>query len=163
MTMALWLEAGFLVAFIVLVAGVLLWLRAANNKLARLTAAAAVLEQRIQDAGDQLTAITVPAAEAVQTVRKQLDYAMPVFDAAKRCGRSADELAAAVSKISAAISNSAARYVEQGGGKYGSQITEALEIAEAGFAAWHFWQTKRKEYQRSSACSGYDEGHDTNQ
>ncbi|MBW7462332.1 hypothetical protein K0U00_50600, partial [Paenibacillus sepulcri] len=65
------------------------------------------------------------------------------------------------SSLSGALSQTTERYVENAGGKYQRHIAGALDLAEVGYSAWQFWQTKRKDNKDSSACTEYGEGHAT--
>ncbi|MCQ6560802.1 DUF948 domain-containing protein [Paenibacillus mendelii] len=156
---AIWLQAAFVAAFVMLVAGVLLWLRAADRKLARLMETAEAIQRSTGEMTAQVCSLVAPAADTIKTIQRQLDGATRLVDAAKRMGESAEQVSATVNRLSAALSEHAIKHMERGG-KYRNQIAEALDIAEAGYAAWQFWQSKRKD-TRSSACSEQDEGHDT--
>ncbi|UVI28225.1 DUF948 domain-containing protein [Paenibacillus spongiae] len=155
----IWLQAAFVAAFVMLVGGVLLWLRAADRKLARLMESAEALQQSTGEMTAQVCSLVGPAADTIRTVQRQLEGTARLFDAARSIGESAEQVSATVNRLSAALSEHAINHTEHGG-KYRKQIAEALDIAEVGYAAWQFWQSKRKE-TRSSACSKYDEGHDT--
>ncbi|QYR23323.1 DUF948 domain-containing protein [Paenibacillus sp. sptzw28] len=156
-----WLAAAFVAAFVMLVFGVLLWLRAADRKLLRLLQTAEALERHAKTTADQFTQFIQPASATVKSVQRQLDSATRVFESARRIGDAADQVADAVSRLSGALSDTTERYVAKAGGKYRRQIADALDWAEIGHAAWQFWQAKRKENSSSSACSDYGEGHDT--
>lgn len=156
-----WLLAVIAASAVMLAAGILIWLRAADRKLARLLEAAQSVERSAQTAAVQLGELLQPAAAAVRTVGRGLDNAEKIFDAAGRLGEAAEETSAAICRMSAALNATAARHVERAGGKYRSQIADAMDWAEVGLAAWQFWQTKRRD-SRSSACPRHDEGHDKN-
>ena len=155
----IWLEAAFVAAFIALVAGILIWLQAADRKLAKLVRTVEAMEGQVKLASAEVTALAAPAAQTIRTVQGQLAGAARLFEAAERLGDAAADVSSAVSRVSSAIAMTADRHLTGDGGKYRKQIEGALDWAEAGYAAWQFWQSKRNE-ARSSACSGHGEGHD---
>ncbi|WP_274649842.1 hypothetical protein [Paenibacillus humicola] len=157
---AIWLGAAFVAVFAALTAGLLLWLRAADRKLARLVDSVAAMEEQVKLTAAELAAVAKPAAQTMRTVQDQMAGAARLLEAAERLGDATTGVSRTVSRLSGAISATAERHLADGG-KYRKQIEEALGLAEAGYAAWQFWQAKRKE-PHASACSGYGEGHDNN-
>ncbi|MBB3109835.1 uncharacterized protein YoxC [Paenibacillus phyllosphaerae] len=158
--MNVWLQAAGVAAFIALVVGVLLWLRAADRKLAMLTESAKAMQQSASEMAEKISGLAEPAAETVRIVQRQVDGASRLFDAARRMGESADQASTAVQKLTRVFTSQAQAQVERGGGKYKLQIKEALDWAEVGYAAWQFVQSKRKD-DRTSECCQYENGHDT--
>ncbi|TYP73916.1 DUF948 domain-containing protein [Paenibacillus methanolicus] len=156
----IWFQACIAIAFVVLVAGVLLWLRSADRKLGRLVESAKAIERSAAEITVKAGGVADPAAEAIRAVHRQIDSAARLFEAARIIGDSADQAAAAVRKMTGVFTDHAASQVERGGGKYKHQIKEALDWAEVGYAAWQFVQSKRSE-ERSSACYPGEFGHDT--
>jgi len=159
--MNVWIQAAFLVVFIALVVGILLWLRSADRKLAKLTAVAVTIERNAEQLSMEISAVAEPAAITMHTLREQLEHITPVIEAARRIGESAEQVAQSASRLTLALSEQTAQYVE-GGGKYRHHIVEALGVAEAGYAAWQFWQSKRKP-GRSSVSSDYDDSNSTSE
>lgn len=156
-----WLEAVLAAGFMMLVAGILIWLRAADRKLARLLEAAQSMERSVQSTAVQICELVQPAAEAVRSVQRQVDHTARIIEAARRAGDAAIEVSDTLSRMTALLNETAARHVERAGGKYRHHIADAMDWAEVGLAAWRFWQSKRRD-SHSSACRGHDEGHDTN-
>ncbi|MBW7476153.1 hypothetical protein K0T92_15525 [Paenibacillus oenotherae] len=156
-----WLEAALVAGFILLVAGILIWLRAADRKLALLLEAAQSMERSVGTTAAQVCEFVQPATESARIVQRQLDQTARIFDAARRVGDAAADASDTLCRMTELLNETASRHVEQAGGKYRHRIADAMDWAEVGLAAWQFWQSKRRD-SHSSACSRHDEGHDTN-
>ncbi|MFC5649220.1 DUF948 domain-containing protein [Paenibacillus solisilvae] len=156
---SVWFQAVFAAAFVLLVAGILLWLRAADRKLARLVHTAENMERQAHAASAQVTDFVQTTTTVMQNIQGQLDGVSKLMEATKRIGQSAETVSCTVSRLSDAMAQTADRHIAKAGGKYKHQIADALDWAEVGYAAWQFWQTKRKE-NSPPVCSEHDEGHD---
>ncbi|WP_308634826.1 DUF948 domain-containing protein [Paenibacillus silvisoli] len=156
---SIWLEGAAVAAFIALVVGILLWLRSADRKLARLVQTAGEMEKHTQLAADQVRGLMEPAAATVRTVQHQMEGLSRLAEATKRIGDSANRLSFTVNRLSEELNDTVEKHAAKSGPKVKHGIAEALDWAEVGYAVWQFWQTKRKE-NRTSACSGYDQGQD---
>lgn len=156
---SVWMQAVFAAAFVALVIGILLWLRAADRKLARLVHAAENVELRTQAAAAQVSDLVQTSTAVMQTVQSQLEGISKLMEATKRLGQSAEQVSGTVSRLSDALTQTANRHIAKAGGKYKHQIADALDWTEVGYAAWQFWQSKRKE-SSPPVCSEHDEGHD---
>jgi len=155
----LWLTAASVAAFVMLVLGVLLWLRSVDRKLVQLVSAAEAMERHAGATAAQTCELMEAASETVKSVQRQLDGASGMLKSLRRIGETADQTTKTISALSGALSETTERYVAKSGGKYQRHLNEALDWAEVGYTAWQFWQTKRKENRDSSACPGYVKGH----
>ena len=154
-----WMLVVCTAAFVMLIIAILLWLRAADRKLERLVHTAERAELQAQTAAAQVSDFVQTAAAMMQTVQGQLEGVSKLMDATKRMGQSAEQVSGTVSRLSDALAQTADRHIAKAGGKYKHQIADALDWAEVGYTAWHYWQTKRKE-NSPSVCSKHDVGHD---
>ncbi|WP_165822378.1 DUF948 domain-containing protein [Paenibacillus montanisoli] len=154
-----WLEFAAVAAFVVLVGGILLWLRSTDRKLAKLLQTAEAMERHAKQTADQVCELLVPATATVRTVQKQMEGLSKLAEATKRIGDAANQLSITVNRLSEELNDTVERHAAKSGPKVKHGITEALDWAEVGYAVWQFWQSKRKE-NRTSACSGYDQGQD---
>ncbi|SEM65112.1 DUF948 domain-containing protein [Paenibacillus sp. OV219] len=156
----IWLEAIAVAAFVALVAGILLWLRSADRKLAKLLMAAEAMERHAAVAKEQVCELLDPMTATMRNVQKQLEGVSRLTDATRRIGDSASQLSLTVSRLTAELNDTVERHAAKSGDKLRHQITDAMDWAEVGYAVWQLWQTKRKD-NRASACSGHDLGQDT--
>lgn len=157
---SIWLEAIAVAAFVALVAGILLWLRAADRKLAKLLTAAEAMERHTAEAKEQVCELLDPMTATMRNVQKQMEGVSRLSDATRRIGESANQLSFTVSRLTTQLNETVERHAAKSGEKLRHQITDAMDWAEVSYAVWQFWQTKRKE-NRNSACSGPDLGQDT--
>ncbi|GGD54220.1 DUF948 domain-containing protein [Paenibacillus nasutitermitis] len=157
--LTLWLTAASVAAFVMLVLGVLLWLRSVDRKLVQLIKAAEAMERHAGAAAAQTCELMEAASKTLKTVQRQLDDASGMLKSVQRIGETVDHTTRAISALSGVLSETTERYVAKSGGKYQRHLSEALDWAEVGYTAWQFWQTKRKENRNSSACPDYVKGH----
>ncbi|QHT62124.1 DUF948 domain-containing protein [Paenibacillus lycopersici] len=157
--MVIWFEGAAAAAFVILVAGVLLWLRSVDKRMGKLMQLAESLERRAEVAVAQVSDLLDPVTETVRTVQHSMDGVKKLTEATKRIGESANQLSFTVNRISNELNDTVDRYARTSGEKVKHGITDALGWAEVGYAVWHFWQNKRKESQ-TAACSGYEQGQD---
>jgi uncharacterized protein YoxC len=157
--MVIWFEGAAAVAFIVLVVGVLLWLRSVDKRMGKLMQLAESLERRAEVAVAQVSDLLDPVTETMKTVQKSVDGISKLTEATKRIGESANQFSFTVNRISSELNDTVDRYARTSGEKVKHGISDALGWAEVGYAVWHFWQDKRKE-SRTAACAGYEQGQD---
>ncbi|QHW34107.1 DUF948 domain-containing protein [Paenibacillus rhizovicinus] len=157
--MVIWFEGAAAVAFVALVVGVLMWLRSVDKRMGKLMLLAESLERRAEVAVAQVSDLLDPVTETVKTVQKSVEGVAKFSEATKRIGESANQLSFTVNRISSELNDTVDRYARTSGEKVKHGISDALGWAEVGYAVYHFWQNKRKDSQ-STACAGYEQGHD---
>ncbi|WP_219838029.1 DUF948 domain-containing protein [Paenibacillus sp. R14(2021)] len=157
--MAIWFEGAAAAAFVVLVIGILGWLRAMDRRMGKLMQLAESLERRAETAAAQVSDLLDPATETVRTVQKQLESFAKWTEATQRIGESANQLSFAVNRVAGELTDTVDRYSKTSGDKVKHGITDALGWAEVGYAVWQFWKDKRKD-SHETASSDYQPGHD---
>lgn len=142
MTVIEWSAAIAAAAFVLLVAGVLIGLRAAMAKLAGMQASAEAMQREVQRLAKDYGRLVQPAEQTIRTAQNQLQAASGLFNAASQIGGAMEQSASAVRRVSSVLSDQAAQHVERAAEK--RQIGEAFEWMELGMAAWQLWQSRRK-------------------
>lgn len=143
--MVIWFEGAAAVAFVALVAGVLIWLRSVDKRMGKLMQLAESLERRAEVAVAQVSDLLDPVTETVKTVQKSLDGISKLTEATKRIGESANQFSFTVNRISSELNDTVDRYANKSGDKAKRSIADAMGWAEVGYAVWHFWKDKRKQ------------------
>jgi uncharacterized protein YoxC len=129
-------------AFVVLVAGILLVLRSALNRLGQVQAAADKVQQDLHKLSLELSGLVQPAEETIKAAHRQLESASKLFEAAGQVGGAIAHTTSAVERVTSVLSESAEQHAKRYETK--RQVGDALEWAELGMAAWQLWQTSRK-------------------
>lgn len=154
-----WIAAVAAAAFVALVAGTLLALRAALAKAAALQASAESMRQEIERLARDYRRLASPAEQTIRSVQKQLQAADRLFEAASQIGGAIEHSTSAVHRVSSILSSQATEHVERAAAK--RHIGEAYEWMELGLTAWQLWQSRRKNAENdvSSEWKHTDQGH----
>lgn len=129
-------------AFVVLVTGILLVLRAALNRLGQVQAAAEAMQKDLHKLSLELSGLVQPAEDTIMAAHRQLESASKLFEAAGQIGGAIAHTTSAVERVTSVLSESAEHHAKRYETK--RQVGDALEWAELGMAAWQLWQTSRK-------------------
>lgn len=129
-------------AFVVMVVGILLAIRSALSRLAKVQASADVIQQDLHKLSLELSGLVQPAEETIRAAYRQLQAANSLFEAAGQVGGAIAHTTSAVERVTSVLSESAELHAKRHETK--RQVGEALEWAELGMAAWQLWQTNRK-------------------
>ncbi|NBD25857.1 DUF948 domain-containing protein [Paenibacillus glycinis] len=143
--MAIWFEGAAAAAFVVLVVGVLMWLRSVDKRMEKLMQLAESLERRAEVAVAQVSDLLDPVTETARTVQKSVDGIAKLTEATKRIGESANQFSFTVNRISSELNDTVEQFASKSGDKAKRGIADAMGWAEVGYAVWHFWKDKRKE------------------
>ncbi|OMF21331.1 hypothetical protein BK133_28545 [Paenibacillus sp. FSL H8-0548] len=138
----IWSAAIAAGAFVILVAGILLVLRSALFKLARVQVMAETMQEDLHKLSLELGGLIKPAEETIIAAHRQLQAASKLFEAAGQVGGAIAHTTSAAERISSLLSESAEQHAKRPETK--RQVGEALEWAELGMTAWQLWQTSRK-------------------
>ncbi|MBJ6359811.1 hypothetical protein ACFOQM_00540 [Paenibacillus sp. GCM10012307] len=144
-------------AFIVLVIAMIFSMRSIVRDVKGIAHQTKLLQQQTAGLLGELRRVLTEAEQAVAGTGKQMKG---FLHSASLLGESFTRTAGAVNELSSAVTRTATARVKQTANKYGPHIEEALNWAEAGLTAWHWWQKKCSAASKSSALSGQDEGHD---
>lgn len=166
---ATWSAAAAAGAFVVLTAGILIAIRFMLTRLARLQASAEAVQRDMHRLSAELSGVLQPAEETIRTVHRQLQSLDGLFTAARQVGGTLEQTTAAMERVTAVLSLSAARHAERISEE--RQANEAMQWAELGMTAWQLWQNSRKQAASRktdnssfhSESRGCDEGHSKNE
>lgn len=147
MTAIEWSALTAACAFIVLVSGLLLGMRAALARISAMQAAAEALQQDMRAVTASLKGLAAEAEQTIHTAHEQLQSANRLFDAARQIGDSIEFTTSAVKRVTGVLAQSAEHHAERAATK--RHTLEAFEWAEVGMAAWQLWQTNRKRHNEA--------------
>ncbi|WP_240941099.1 DUF948 domain-containing protein [Paenibacillus sp. HB172176] len=129
------------VAFAVLVAGVLIALRALLAKLARIQATADRLQNDLHHISGEVSSLLQPAEQSIRIVQKRLDATEGLFSAVRQAGDSIEHTVSAVEKAASMLSTSAVKHAENIARK--KQGEAIVQWTELGLTAWQLWNSSR--------------------
>jgi Uncharacterized protein containing a divergent version of the methyl-accepting chemotaxis-like domain len=152
MTVMEWSALIAAIAFVILVAGLLIGVRTALVRLAKLQLSAEEMQADIRQASGKMGALADSAGQTVQTAHHQLQQANRLFEAVGQIGDTIGHTTTAIHQVSSVISQSAVKHAEKAAAE--RQASSMLEWMELGMAFWQQWQTNRKRYEPSNNGQG---------
>lgn len=136
-----WIAAAATLAFIVLVAGVLLALRKLLQRFAQLQKSAEAVQADMHRLSAELGEVLKPAGQTVKSLQQGVDAAQDLFHAVRDIGGTIRGTTSAVERTAAVLSDSAVRHAERLART--RQADQAVQWAELGLTAWQLWQSSR--------------------
>lgn len=152
MTIMEWSALIAAVTFVCLAAGLLIGVRTALVRLAKLQLSAEAMQADLKQASVKMGAFADSAQQTVQTAHHQLQQANRLFEAAGQIGDTIGHTTTAIHRVSSVISLSAVKHAESAAAE--RQASSMLEWIELGMAFWQQWQTNRKRYEPSNNGQG---------
>ena len=136
-----WSAALAAIAFSVLVAGVLIALRALLAKLARIQATADRLQEDVHRISGEVSSLLEPAKQSMRLVQKRLDATEGLFSAVKQAGGAIEHTVSSVERAASVLSQSAVQHAERIAQK--KQGEAIVQWTELGLTAWQLWNSSK--------------------
>ncbi|MCM3627134.1 DUF948 domain-containing protein [Paenibacillus glycanilyticus] len=152
MTVMEWSALIAAITFVILAAGLLIGVRTALVRLAKLQLSAEAMQADLKQTSGKMGAFADSAQQTVQTAHHQLQQANRLFEAVGEIGDTIGHTTTAIHRVSSVISQSAVKHAESAAAE--RQASSMLEWMELGMAFWQQWQTNRKRYEPSNNGQG---------
>ncbi|WP_270170059.1 hypothetical protein [Paenibacillus sp. SYP-B4298] len=153
--------AGAASASIVLVAMVGIWaIREVVRQFKGVALRAEQLSCQSEELVGELRRLLSAAEDAAATAAEQGRQLQGFIHSASQLGEACSGFAGAMQQLSESVTRSADRRVRQAANKYGPQLDEALNWAEAAMTAWQWWKKKCSQASPASESRERGGGHD---
>lgn len=150
--------AGVVSCVIIVVAVVAVWtMRELVRQSKGMALRAEELSRQSEELVGELRRMLSAAEEAATASGRQLQG---FIRSAGQLGEACSGFAGAVRQVSESVNQAAERRIRHSANKYGPQINEALNWAEAGLTAWQWWKKHCAQAPPSSESPERAGGHD---
>lgn len=136
-----WIASAAALAFVILVAGVLLALRKLLQRIAQLQQSAEAVQADMHRLSGEISEVLQPATETVKSLQRGVGSAEELFLAVRDIGGTIRSTTSAVDRTTSLLTESAIRHAERLSRT--RQADQAVQWAELGLTAWQLWQSSR--------------------